>query len=345
MMCVKICIRLMIEAPRTIRLIGVLLFPFMSAACVSFPDAPAPTMQPLIENSQLRTVDGALLGLSSWHADDPRAIIIGVHGMNDYSNAFALPGEWWAQNKSITTYAIDQRGFGRSPEFGEWVGTETLISDLKSAISAVHAKHQGVPVFVVGHSMGGAVLMNAHAGEPLDVAGIVLAAPGVWGAGSMPFPYRVALNFAAALAPGKTLTGERAGRQSTDNIEILRAMARDPLVIKETRMDAVLGVVRVMGAAYKSADSVGGPTLLLIGERDEIIPLKSIDDVGCRLAGRVIIRRYANGWHLILRDQQAQQVWRDIADWTESIISGEEDAAGDPIWHAEPAASRCASDL
>ena len=43
----------------------------------------------------------------------PKAVIIALHGMSDYSNAFDMPGKVWAK-RGITTLAIDQRGFGRT---------------------------------------------------------------------------------------------------------------------------------------------------------------------------------------------------------------------------------------
>jgi alpha-beta hydrolase superfamily lysophospholipase len=290
-------------------------------ACVSFPDAPQATTPPVLAGNAIRSMDGAQLGLQSWPAEDPKAIILALHGMNDYSGAFALAGPWWAEHAQITTYALDQRGFGRSPEFGRWAGGDTLIADLRAALAAVRAAHPGLPVFVVGHSMGAAVVMAAQAEAPLAADGLVLAAPGVWGGRALPLPYRLTLNMAASLAPGKTLTGERAERQATDNIDILRAMYRDPLVIKQTRLDAVLGVARIMGRAYKDADKVEGDILFLIGEKDEIIPRKAMEKTARRLSGETDIRRYEDGWHLLFRDKQAETVWRDVAVWVAGAVA------------------------
>ncbi len=285
------------------------------SGCVSFPDAPAPVAPPVLAGNAVQSVDGALLGVQSWPAENPRAVILAVHGMNDYSNAFALPGAWWAAHAEITTYAIDQRGFGRSPGFGRWPGTKTLTADLRAALEAVRAAHPDLPIYVLGHSMGAAVVMAAEAESPLAADGLILAAPGVWGGKALPLAYRMALNIAAGLAPGKTLTGERARRQATDNIDVLRAMGRDPLVIKETRLDAVLGVVRVMGKAYGRAGAVDGDVLFLVGARDEIIPVKKMMKTAGKFEGDVTLRRYPQGWHLLFRDLQAQTVWRDAAQW------------------------------
>lgn len=290
-------------------------FAALVSACVSFPDAPAPAAPPVMAANVVQSVDGALLGLQKWPAEQPRAIIIAVHGMNDYSNNFALPGAWWAKNAGITTYAYDQRGFGRSPGFGYWAGHETMTADLRAVVIAARAANPGLPVYVLGHSMGAAVALAAEADEPLAADGLILAAPGVWGGSALPIPYRLTLNMAASIAPGKTLTGERAGRQATDNIEVLRQMYHDPLVIKETRMDAILGVVRVMGKAYGAAKEVEGDILFLIGEKDEIIPLKAMEKTANRLEGDIDVRRYPDGWHLLFRDLQAETVWCDVADW------------------------------
>ncbi|MFK5243211.1 alpha/beta hydrolase, partial [Lactococcus lactis] len=54
--------------------------------------------------------DGTRLGLTTWEAKtaEPWAVVIGVHGMNDYANAFHLAAPWWAE-QGVTTYAYDKR--------------------------------------------------------------------------------------------------------------------------------------------------------------------------------------------------------------------------------------------
>lgn len=293
----------------------------LAASCVSFPSAPEARVAPVFLDEAFVSIDGARLGLQRWEAEEPHAVIIALHGMNDYAHAFAMPAAWWADNAGITTYAIDQRGFGRSPDFGRWPGEETLVADLRAAIGAARNAHPDLPVYALGHSMGAGVIIAAEAETPLGADGLILAAPGVWGGAALPIPYRLAANVGATFAPGKTLTGERADRQATDNIPILREMAADPLMIKETRLDAIVGVTRVMGSAYGGADEVDATILFLMGEKDEIIPLKAMEKTAMRLSGDVTFRRYPEGWHLLFRDLQAEKVWRDVAGWIETQIA------------------------
>lgn len=284
------------------------------AGCVSFPEAPLTTATPAIVDDAVVSVDGARLGLIIYEAKAPVAAIVAVHGMNDYAGAFVYAGPYWAE-RGVTVYAYDQRGFGRSPNFGQWPGGDALKQDLRAVIAAVRAEHPHLPVYVVGHSMGAAVAMAAMRDAPLDVEGVVLAAPGVWGGASMSLFYRATLNLAATFAPGETLTGERAGRQASDNIEFLRAMYRDPLVIKDTRLDAVLGAVRLMGEAWDASDEIGGEVLFVYGEKDEIIPIKKLRKAAARLRGPPDVRSYPESWHLIFADLGREGPLSDVLSW------------------------------
>lgn len=292
------------------------------AGCVSFPDAPPPTVTPHIAGETLVSADGTRLGLTVWKAAEPVAAIVAVHGMNDYANAFFYAGPYWA-TRGISVYAYDQRGFGRTAPLGRWAGGEAMKQDLRAAIAAVRAENPALPVYVAGHSMGAAVILAAMKDEPLDVDGAILAAPGIWGGASMSIFYRSTLNLAAMVAPGKTLTGERAGRQASDNIEFLRAMYKDPRVIKDTRIDAILGAERMMGEGYDASNDISGDILFLYGEKDDIIPLKALRKTAARLRGDVTTISYPSGWHLIFADIKREAPIDDVVRWINTDRLGE----------------------
>lgn len=307
------------------------------AACVSFPAAPPARVAPTIAEDAAISVDGARLGLSQWKADAPQAVLVAVHGMNDYAGAFALAGPYWAE-RGVTVYAYDQRGFGRSPDPGRWPGGEALKQDLRAVIKAARAEHPGLPLFVLGHSMGAGVIMAAMKDAPIDADGVILAAPGIWGGASMPVLYRASLSLAATFAPGKQLTGERAGRQASDNIDFLRAMYRDPNVIKETRIDAVFGAVRIMGDGWDASDEISGNILFLYGEKDEIIPVSKMKKAARRLCGDVRVVSFAESWHLIFADLGRERPLAEVAGWIAEQVRRPQIRTGDP----EAAVSNCA---
>ena len=299
---------------------AVVTMALLTAACGPTVQGPGPAiepMPPMLRGGNFRTADGVELAVDAWHAEEPRAVIIALHGMNDYANAFAMPGPWWA-GQGITTYAYDQRGFGRSSGAGIWPGDERLVDDLSVFTGLIKAVYPDVPVYLLGVSMGGAVVMAAAADRNLGVDGMILVAPAVWGWTTQPFFYRAALWFAAHLFPAKSFTGEGLEIWPSDNIEMLRAFVNDPLVIKETRSDAIYGLVTLMDRAYHAAPRIREPVLLLYGDKDEIIPRGPVQAVALSLcAPSVRMAAYPEGYHMLLRDLSAQAVWRDIAAWTE----------------------------
>ncbi|MBK5929279.1 alpha/beta hydrolase [Halochromatium salexigens] len=267
--------------------------------------------------------DGYRLPFQRWgRTDRPRIVVLGLHGFNDYSQAFRPLGEHLA-TLGITTYAFDQRGFGRTRQAGRWHGSDRLTADLRTLIGLLRARHPQARLILIGESMGAAVALSADATAPLDVDGLVLIAPAVWSRDSMPWYQRAALALAARTLPGLKLTGDGIQIAPSDNKPMLIAMGRDPLVIKATRIEALWGVTNVMDQAVTWPDSRRHPdgqppTLILYGERDSIIPARAfcrfIDAVPLDAAALRLLL-YAEGWHMLPRDLQGARVRADIATW------------------------------
>ena len=270
--------------------------------------------EPAFVDQTVIMADAARLPLRVWKAEQPKAIIVAVHGFNDYSNAFEETGQWFI-DRGVTTYAYDQRGFGGAPVFGSWAGADAMVSDLISVVALARAAHPNVPLYVLGSSMGGAVTISAAATGELAVDGVILAAPAVWGWSSMNLLYKSTLWISAHTLPQWTVTGEGVGRMPSDNIEMLRAQWLDPLVIKETRVDTIYGLVGLMDRAYMSIEEVRMPTLYLYGAKDEIVPRGPTREVVERSTGNITYTEYPEGWHMLLRDLQREKVWRDVLEW------------------------------
>lgn len=278
---------------------------------------------PRLAADEFVTADGQLLPLRRWLPQGRvRAVILGLHGFNDYSNAFDGPAKAWAR-LGIATYAYDQRGFGAAPRRGLWPGRAALAADAATASRILRRRYPSVPLYLCGESMGGAIAVVAMTGEsdaPIpDVDGVILAAPAVWGRSTMDLLPRVALWIGVRLAPGLTLTGRGLHIEASDNIAMLRALARDPLVIKDTRVDTIWGLVNLMDAALASAPRLRVPLLLMYGADDQIIPKRPIQRFVRALPHDPGERRsfawYADGYHMLLRDLEGPLVAADVAGW------------------------------
>jgi alpha-beta hydrolase superfamily lysophospholipase len=275
------------------------------------------TATPTIETDVFVTRDGLRLPLRHWDADHPRAIIVALHGMSDYSEAFDMPGPWWAAH-GITVLAYDQRGFGAAPNPGVWAGADAMRADLGDFVDAARAKYPGVPVYALGESMGGAVVLSSLATQtPPHVDGVILIAPAVWSREDMPFYYGWAAWFMAHVFPAMHVSGKGLHIVPCDNIEVLRKLSRDPLYQHSARSDQVYGLINLMDQARKAPAHLNNPPpiLLLYGKNDQVIPAGPTEAVIRELGSRAEARRDDNGYHMLLRDLDGQTQWQDVADW------------------------------
>jgi alpha-beta hydrolase superfamily lysophospholipase len=263
------------------------------------------------------TRDGLKLGLMHWDANTPQAVIVALHGMSDYSNAFAMPAPYWAA-RGITTYAYDQRSFGRSPQSGIWAGSEVMRRDLVDFVDVVRTRHPGLPVFVLGESMGGAVaILGGTAGQSLGADAIILISPALLGWSKLGMAERSLLWTMMQISPGSQVSGQGLNRQPTDNIPLLEAFSRDPYVIKRTRIDAVHGLVDLMEEAWQRAPDVKLPTLIVYAGDDQVVPTKPIEDLTQRMS-TVRSVCYLDGFHMLLRDVKGARAWQEILDYVTS---------------------------
>jgi alpha-beta hydrolase superfamily lysophospholipase len=299
--------------------LGVLLVLSLCAACAPVTQRPgAAVSAPQLGRAHFAAADGAVLPVRAWlpPAGPVRAVIVALHGFNDYSRFFERPGEYLARH-GIASYAYDQRGFGNAPGRGLWAGVEAYADDLGVFVGLARQRHPGVPLYVLGESMGGAVAIVAMASaRPPPADGVILASPAVWGRATMPWWQRMALDAAAHAAPSLRLTGEGLKVMASDNIEMLRGLGRDPLVIKATRVDAIYGLADLMDAALDAAGALKASALVLYGERDQVVPREPVERMLAKMPGpQTRAAFYPDGYHLLLRDLRAEQPWRDIASW------------------------------
>lgn len=278
---------------------------------------PAPTGVPTLTDERYVAADGTVLPVSVWPAvqQPPRAVILGLHGFGDYRKAWEEPAETWARD-GFTTWAYDQRGFGASPTRGRWPGTEALVDDALAMVTLLRARYPGVPLYLAGESMGGAVaLVAADRGATAD--GLVLLATALRSRDTLgPFA-SAGLWFFAHTVPWLPSGPTSIDYRPTDNPKTLEKLRNDPQMLRQVRLDMGYGLVDLMDEARRAAGHVSLPYLMLHGLGDRIVPQAPV-----KAAVEVMPRRadsrlafYKDGYHLLLRDKNGTRVATDVATW------------------------------
>ena len=246
-------------------------------------------------------------------AGTPQGVILGLHSFGDFGAAFEQLGPWFAEAGYVFV-AYDQAGFGDRLEQGHWAGEATLVQDAVTQIRRLHQDYPQ-PLFVLGESLGGAVGILAAQREPDKVAGLILAAPAVREGIRFRYGWNAAIATAATLAPGYRLTVERDADDPTLSPASAQRLAKDPRVMREVRMDAYWGLIKLADSASDSASQLNIPSLLLYGGKDHSVPEAGIRHLRDHLAAQGSYRFYPQGPHLLLQSKEWQQVSQDILQW------------------------------
>jgi alpha-beta hydrolase superfamily lysophospholipase len=284
------------------------------AACAPGADGGGPSVPP---TTAAVSDTGTGLALHAWPARGPaRAVILALHGYGDAGDlTFEGAARAWS-DRGIAVYALDQRGFAANPSRRNWPGVDALVADAVATASDLRARHPGLPLVVVGHSMGGGVTLAAAAAG-LDADGLVLAGPAIAGGDTLNPLLRTGAWTLARVMPEKRWTGEGiVAIQVTDNPAALARVFADPRHFGDPSSRELYGLVQLMDRAAAAAPAVTIPTLTLMGAHDEVLRPADVARIHARIPGAAGFIEYPDGWHWLFRDLQAERVWTDVADFT-----------------------------
>ncbi len=261
--------------------------------------------------------DGLSLYEQFWlPAGEPRATVVVIHGVTEHGGRYAK----LAHDLNCRGYAVhtmDLRGHGRSD------GDRILIrrfdehlDDVELLLARVAERQAGKPLFLFGHSMGGAIVALLAATRQPQAQGLILSAPAVIVAGGV-FP--VLRRLAAVVSvvwPTLRLVHLGCG-----------FLSRDPAVVEEFRNDPLVfhggfpvrtaaEILRAAGRLQTAAGHLTLPLLVLHGTGDRVT-----DPRGSRLlvarAGSTdkTLRLYPGLYHELLSEPEREQVLADLLAW------------------------------
>lgn len=294
-----------------------------------------------ILTSGYRTRDGRELAMSTWGPEEnPSAVVFALHGMNEYSKVLDEPAQIWAR-AGIRTIAYDQRGFGADPQRGIWAGWEILARDVCDLVVSIQEQYEdrNIPLFIVGESMGAAVATTALAHFETStcensndaaascwpgIRGVVLVSPAVAGRETIPVLVRSTTSLLAHSMPWLAFPVKRKlwlipdiyDMLDWDDEEIREIYVEDPLFLGSTRIDATWGLFELMDIAQQAAPRLACPTLVMYGERDEILRTTMVHGFLNELPPDVWqLAVYEDGCHNLLAGRREPRVAADVSLW------------------------------
>ncbi|TCK27015.1 alpha/beta hydrolase [Pseudonocardia endophytica] len=265
---------------------------------------------------RLAGVDGVDLFWQGWLPDGgPTGVLLVSHGIGEHSGRYQsvvdeLVPDGWA------VYGLDHRGHGRSG--GTRVHAKRyrdLVDDFETFRSAVVARHPGLPVFLLGHSLGGQIALAYTVVHEKALTGLVLSAPAL-ASDAVPQAVVPVLSVVAKVLPTIRPVG-------IDDSKI----SSDPAVVADYRADPLVHHGKptlALGAAiYEQMDELPGkvgdlrlPLLVQHGTADALTDpagTRALEDASG--SPDTTVRWYDGLWHEIYHEPGRAEPLADLREW------------------------------
>jgi alpha-beta hydrolase superfamily lysophospholipase len=299
-----------------------------------------------------QTIDGASLNVRGWVIQEPKAIVQVLHGMAEHCARYERLAQALAA-AGYSTYAHDHRGHGQSIPEGfppghkaDSDGWNRIVEDAHGINREIAKRHPGLPIIVLGHSMGSFVLQQLLFEHPNDMVAAALSGsngkpPPIAMLGKLvarierarvgkrsPSPVMQKLTFGEynkPFAPART----EFDWLSRDPAEVDKYVA-DPLcgfaVSTQVWIDMLRALDRISNPSNVAKVPKDMPLYLFAGDQDPVGDngqgMKRLYDAYKRAAiFDVRLKLYANGRHEMLNETNRQEVIDDFITWCDEVIA------------------------
>jgi alpha-beta hydrolase superfamily lysophospholipase len=260
----------------------------------------------------IQSFDGTRLFLKTSIPARPKAIIVIVHGLCEHTGRYDDMTQK-LEDRNFGVYRFDHRGHGKSAgkpifyhDFGE------LIDDVNFVVNLGKNENPTLPVFLIGHSMGGFAVTAFGMKYPNKVNGIIAS-------GAV-----TRLNGAAPVPPSQPIDSyfpnELADRICSDPA-VVEAYKNDPLVAKQVSFGLLYSLVAGVDWNKQNSSRLVDPVLLLHGCHDELVSEKDSRDLfGDISSNDKTLKIYAFLSHEIFNEPSKDDVIADVVLWLEKRL-------------------------
>lgn len=265
----------------------------------------------------VRSAEGESLYWQSWSPENtPKAVLLLAHGLAEHSGRYAHFADFFLA-RGYAVFALDHKGHGKSDgarchirRFADFTSGLELLFD------KVRAECPGIPIFLVGHSMGGLIAVHFLLAHQSALAGCVLSGAAVRPAVELSRIQRFLMRFFSRFMPGIRLLQLDAAAISRDP-EVVERYRTDPLVftgnvtarLAEQLFSAMTGLETWLA-------TIKLPMLILHGARDGLTSPEGSrmlhEHIGSTDKKLII---YEGLFHEVYNEPEQEAVMTDVAGW------------------------------
>lgn len=259
---------------------------------------------------------GIKLHLQAWEPDaKPKAVIGVLHGMGEHIARYASIAQALVASE-FAVVGFDLRGHGRSGgKRGHTPSYETLLDDLDALLERIADRYPRRPVFLYGHSLGGALAINYVMRRSCKLSGVIATSPWLVTVVQAP-PLKVALaRMLDPILPTYTERWTFEPRSLARDPEVGDAYERDPLVHDLITARMYLTVTEAGRWALEHAADFPLPLLLMHGTEDRLTSWEASREFARRLGKKVTWRSWEGWYHELHNEPERRRIVRLMTTW------------------------------
>jgi alpha-beta hydrolase superfamily lysophospholipase len=275
-----------------------------------------------LEN-RLPGVAGITLHYYAWLPETPPVACVAIaHGIGSHGGAFTNVGEIWAA-QGVAVYALDFRGHGLSEgqrgHINDW---SELVADVQYLLEQIQAEYPDVPLFLWGHSLGGAVAMDVSLQSVIPLDGLLLIAPAMDAGGISPIKMAIG-RLLSKIWPRFSLKTGIDKTNCSRVPELVVAYYADPLHHDYGSARMATEFLRAIARIKSQIKTLQLPVLILHGGGDRVTQVAGSEALFAQLTMTdKTLRIFPDAMHELHLELNREEILTGMIAWIKARASG-----------------------
>ena len=284
-------------------------------------------------HGRITTVDGLDLVWQSWTPASPKGVIVIIHGLAEHSERYRESAEFLSAN-DWAVYTGDLRAHGLSPNPPKAGRVhvnrfEDYFRDVDALTGLAREKYGELPMYLLGHSMGGLIAIRYALEKPAGLAGAIISSPalGTHPEFKPPILLKLMVSILSRLAPRLLVASDLDTQAISRDPAVVKAYIDDPLVSQKVSTRWYGEIMKSMKKAHKGAASLRIPILLMQSGADRLVdPAAPGRWASAAPEGLVELVVWDGLYHEMLNEPEKDKVRARLLKWLDTHSPGKADS-------------------
>jgi len=255
--------------------------------------------------------------------EGPRAALLFVHGLAEHSGRYGHVMRRFAE-VGFDCWALDYRGHGKSPGVRVHVDRfDEFLLDIAAAYALVRAEQASLPLYLVGHSQGGLLVLRHVLAQPDDIAGIIVSSPflGMHPNAAPSAPLHMVANVISTFSPKLMFSKVAEPKFLSRDPKVAEAYVDDPLVSDTVSARWFTEVLQAQADTLVRAPDLAVPALVMQSGDDRLAdPAATRAWVAAAPAELVEYVEWDGFYHEMFNEPEKEQVFEKMEGWLDGQI-------------------------